>query len=401
MIPKGRVDRPGTPIVATSVTIHNTGNSQSGANANAHARALVTGALLSGYLRSWHFTVDDFEIYRHIPTTEKAYHAGPAANASSIGVEVCQHPEQNNKLAYENAAWLAATLLHQIKMTPTAGLRQHHDWTRKNCPSVLRGKPGAWKAFVAQVAAACAALNDAGESKPVTLKVVDFTSGRPEAAAAKLEAALALPVVRSIIRSEALHGAGRSETELSTSSWQPSHLKAQYNKAKTQGWIQAFKDEAKRWGFSPGVMMAIASRETNMRNIIGDGGHGYGIMQIDDRSFPDWVKSGAWKDANLGIAKGALVLADKREQVEQGRGKRLKVGGRSFVGEAFNGDQLLRITIASYNSGLRAYYYFSTSGNPDEGTTGRDYSADVLHRAMYFSEFLGLPRLGHPGSPNL
>jgi hypothetical protein len=42
----------------------------------------------------------------------------------------------------------------------------------------------------------------------------------------------------------------------------------------------------------PEILMAIASRETNMRNIIGDGGHGYGIMQIDDRSFPEWCNSG-------------------------------------------------------------------------------------------------------------
>ena len=46
-----------------------------------------------------------------------------------------------------------------------------------------------------------------------------------------------------------------------------------------------FKTAAERYQLPPEILLAIASRETNMRNIIGDGGHGYGIMQIDDRSF--------------------------------------------------------------------------------------------------------------------
>lgn len=61
--------------------------------------------------------------------------------------------------------------------------------------------------------------------------------------------------------------------------------------------------------------MAIASRETNMHNVVGDGGHGYGIMQIDDRNFPE---------------------------------------------------------------GLWFYYDLSRIGNPDLHTTGRNYSTDTL-----------------------
>ncbi len=68
--------------------------------------------------------------------------------------------------------------------------------------------------------------------------------------------------------------------------------------------------------------MAIASRETNMRNIVGDGGHGYGIMQIDDRSYPDWCHSGLWKDATAGIQKGASVLDAKRETIRDGQGRK-------------------------------------------------------------------------------
>jgi hypothetical protein len=55
-------------------------------------------------------------------------------------------------------------------------------------------------------------------------------------------------------------------------------LARQFERAKQNGWIRFFKDAAKRYQF-PRNLLAIASRETNMRNIIGDGGHGYGIMQ--------------------------------------------------------------------------------------------------------------------------
>jgi hypothetical protein len=74
------------------------------------------------------------------------------------------------------------------------------------------------------------------------------------------------------------------------------------------------RSAAERYQLPPEILLAIASRETNMRNIIGDGGHGYGIMQIDDRSFPEWCNSGLWKDVNAAIQKGALDVL-KRAQV--------------------------------------------------------------------------------------
>jgi hypothetical protein len=71
------------------------------------------------------------------------------------------------------------------------------------------------------------------------------------------------------------------------SAWTEYDLKRQFERAKKNSWIKTFKSAAATCQFPPEVLMAIASRETNMRNIIGDGGHGYGVMQIDDRSFPE------------------------------------------------------------------------------------------------------------------
>jgi hypothetical protein len=116
-----------------------------------------------------------------------------------------------------------------------------------------------------------------------------------------------------------------------------------------------------------------------MGNIIGDGGHGYGIMQIDDRSFLEWCNSGLCKDVNDSIQKGALVLHSKQQTIRNGQGKRLKVGSTPFVGKPhLSKDELLRTAIAAYNSGLWGPTTISRgmgiliAGRP-EGTTPKTY----------------------------
>src|SRR5262245_45037615 len=127
------------------------------------------------------------------------------------------------------------------------------------------------------------------------------------------------------------------------SNWTKADLKREFDRAVDGDWIAHFRQAAADYSFPVEVLLAIASRETNMRNIVGDGGHGFGIMQIDDRSFPDWCHSGAWKDVGAGVKKGALVLDSKREQVRNGQGKNLSVGGVAFQGAAgLAEDDLLR-----------------------------------------------------------
>ena len=61
-------------------------------------------------------------------------------------------------------------------------------------------------------------------------------------------------------------------------------LKLQYDRAKSNGWLIHFANAAAKYGHTTADLVAIASRETNMKNIAGDAGHGYGLMQIDIRS---------------------------------------------------------------------------------------------------------------------
>lgn len=42
---------------------------------------------------SWHFTVDEKEIYQHLPLNENGWHAGDGGtgNRKSIGIEICEN----------------------------------------------------------------------------------------------------------------------------------------------------------------------------------------------------------------------------------------------------------------------------------------------------------------------
>jgi hypothetical protein len=173
-----------------------------------------------------------------------------------------------------------------------------------------------------------------------------------------------------------------------------SFIETQYKYAKSHGWLIHFANAAAKHGHTTADLMAIASRETNMRNIVGDNGHGYGVMQIDIRSFADFCKSGKWKDVEAAILKGAEVLAKKRDEIlaaeKRARGYcRFSDGSvRSFVPRILSNEDLHRVTVASYNCGGAAYYHFSNGNDPDRGTTGKDYSRDVLARSNAFQDLL-------------
>src|SRR5262249_49783100 len=66
-------------------------------------------------------------------------------------------------------------------------------------------------------------------------------------------------------------------------------LKAQVDGAKASGLAKACSDAESAHDLPAGLLLAIASRETNCRNIVGDGGHGRGFFQIDDRSHAQFL----------------------------------------------------------------------------------------------------------------
>lgn len=188
-----------------------------------------------------------------------------------------------------------------------------------------------------------------------------------------------------------------------------SEARRQYDRAKRLGWIPLFaKAAASRPWCTTADLMGIGSRETNLdpRYLThpGDHGNGFSIMQIDKRYFPDWVATGGWRDAEQSIEKGAQVLTQKRAEIIKSLGhvktwRTSKGTPMRFTGAPFTDAQLHRISIAAYNAGIAAYHHFSIARDPDKGTTGKDYSRDVLARSALFDHLLKTDGVTAPTAP--
>jgi N-acetylmuramoyl-L-alanine amidase CwlA len=203
-IPTSLPTRPGTAIQPSFITIHNTDNDGAGAGAAAHNK-YVRGSDAVKRKVSWHYTVDDKAIYQHLPTKELGYHAGTSeGNRKSIGVEICMNSDMNVAAGYAQAAALVAHCVRTMGLSFPACMKQHHDWSGKNCPSVVRaGKKMSWSQFLELCKAELAKASPAGLAAPVALvdKVPDW---RPEDEEA---------ILRSIEESMSGHGGGDDDEE--------------------------------------------------------------------------------------------------------------------------------------------------------------------------------------------
>lgn len=148
LLETGSAGRPGTKREIRYVVIHETGNPGEGTGAKSHSNYLQAGG--DGRGTSWHYTVDDREIYHHVPDDEVAYHASSAdGNNHGIGVELCVNADGDFEQTFDNGAKLAACLLKAYGLSAD-DLRQHGDFTEKNCPETIRNT-GRWKEFTEKV----------------------------------------------------------------------------------------------------------------------------------------------------------------------------------------------------------------------------------------------------------
>ena len=145
---EGAAGRPGEKRRIQYVVIHETDNTKAGANAAAHNNFIHSNGRTEKL--SWHYTVDDHEIWHHIPDNETAYHAGDGmensgGNKNGIGVEMCVNSDGDYEKTLENAQKLAAYLLYEYGLDLNA-LKKHQDFSGKNCPSHLLND-GRWEEF--------------------------------------------------------------------------------------------------------------------------------------------------------------------------------------------------------------------------------------------------------------
>lgn len=141
-------------------------------------------------------------------------------------------------------------------------------------------------------------------------------------------------------------------------------------------------------------LSGLMSRETGGENILGDGGHGRGLMQIDDRSHAEWLAAHAdGMDPASNVDQGAEIYVS---------GLVVIANHEAAAGRARSQEELRRFAMAAYNVGLRNKHgtavldQLDAGRDPDEHTTPGptkrgDYGADVWRRREAFAAALGQP----------
>lgn len=127
-----------------------------------------------------------------------------------------------------------------------------------------------------------------------------------------------------------------------------------------------FEHAAKVANVPSALLAAICSRETHGRNVVGDGGNGIGLMQIDKR-YHTFASTKEAMVPEENIKYGALLL---REYWNAMCSQKDKV--------CWTYAETLRGAVCAYNSGVKNV---RTWDKMDQGTTQNDYSADVWERA--------------------
>lgn len=152
-IPEGRRNRPGYAMKPQYITVHDTANTNKGAGAASHAKYLKSDTAANAPV-SWHFTVDGQRIVQHLPLDESGWHAGDGGsgpgNRTSIAVEICENSDGDRNKAEENAAELIAYLRKETGLSSDRVV-QHNHWNGKDCPRVLRARPGGWEGFLKKI----------------------------------------------------------------------------------------------------------------------------------------------------------------------------------------------------------------------------------------------------------
>ncbi len=126
--------RTGTKRLIQYIIIHETDNYIAGVGAKNHASYLSYN---NDSDVSWHYTVDDHEIYHHIPDDEVAHHAGELrGNEFGIGIELCVNVDGDFEKTFENGAKLVAYLLKAYDLNINA-VKTHRDFNGKDCPHYI------------------------------------------------------------------------------------------------------------------------------------------------------------------------------------------------------------------------------------------------------------------------
>ena len=154
-------------------------------------------------------------------------------------------------------------------------------------------------------------------------------------------------------------------------------LKLQLHNARATGIFALLQAGASQAGLPLAFVLAIGSRETNLTNELGDGGHGHGVLQIDDRYHSIARDCDIHADCAKLINYGCNMLAQNEQWAKR-------------QWPAFTDAQHLKIAASAYNAGEDGAGRGVVAGDADLHTTGGNYGADVMCRKAIFEELLKL-----------
>lgn len=163
IVPDGSPLKPSRKRTSTNyITLHNTGM----AHPTATAKGLNEYIHTTDRIASWHFSIDDYEAYQELKLDEVGWHAGDGSttygmihysesaskwcigggNNNSIGIEMCVYAGCDFNMVMRNTAKVVSKLLVMYNLTPS-DIRQHYDFSGKNCPQVIR-EAGRWTEMI-------------------------------------------------------------------------------------------------------------------------------------------------------------------------------------------------------------------------------------------------------------
>jgi len=158
-------------------------------------------------------------------------------------------------------------------------------------------------------------------------------------------------------------------------------LAKELERARASRWDKACADAERARKLPAGLLLAVASQETDMNDVVGDGGHGRGLFQIDDRSHRDFLaRNGAGRPGGKPPVPAAARYAADLVRWN------FDFGVRSGVREA----DRLRFALSAYNAGAGGALAGYREGDSDRRTTGGDYGRAVLARWALYQELLGV-----------
>lgn len=134
------------------IAVHQTGNTDKGADAQAHANLQSNKVLSYG----WHWQVDDKIAIQSFDHDFKIWCQGDGwngiGNNQAISVEICVNSDGNYNQTIENGAKLVARIMKQENIGIDF-VKQHNFFSGKNCPEQIRaGKNGiTWSKFIDKV----------------------------------------------------------------------------------------------------------------------------------------------------------------------------------------------------------------------------------------------------------